>query len=232
MPVVYDTSTFAEDFGVTTVTTGSFSIANQPDRCAMVSLGTVGSNGGVTSGPTVGGVNAAAVSGATGSDATNNITIYRALAPPVGSATATATWTTARSVSLGVVVAYNVDQSSGMNGGTSGTGSSPHSLNVTSNAGDLTASVNANGLTSSDQTSNQTKRVTSFVCIDTGPGTAGPITHTWTKSGATASLIVAANFIYVGTQSPSYNVDRGGLEDILREGILSNSELRSAAAWF
>lgn len=233
MPTVaYDTATFAEDFGVTTVTTASFTIANVAKRCAFVSLGTVGSNGGVTSGPSVGGVNAGAVSGATGSDATNNITGYAAIAPPSGSVTATATWTTARSVSLGVIVANGVHQTIGMNNGTSATGSSPHSTDVTSNAGDLTVTVNANGLASSDQTTNQTKRITSFFCIDTGPGTAGPITHTWTKTGATASLNVGANFVQAPVEPPSYDVSRPWLAAIAATGAISNTALRDAAAWF
>lgn len=63
------------------------------------------------------------------------------------------------------------------------------------------------------------------------PGAAGSYAPT-VAVGMGTTIAWGASFAVPADSPPRYNVDRGGLEDILREGILSNSELRSAAAWF
>jgi hypothetical protein len=115
-----------------------------------------------------------------------------------GVKTITASWTTATTMAIFVRSFTGVNQTTPTKNGTFVTGTTATSLSRTlaANAGDLTLTDFANETSSVPTwTTNQTQTGTvvtgltnSKVYTDIGPGTVGPITHTW--SGA-ASLMIA-----------------------------------------
>jgi len=193
MAVAFDATVSVRGFGVTSLTTASFTIAGS-DRAAQLQLSgdIVGSSGFSGS---VGGASGAAISNA---DATDQNTSLRVLcfgvtAPAAGSQTGTMSWTgSAADVTLGVITATGVDQTTSLNNGNnanSGFGG-PTSLQITSTSGDLTCTASSS--TSGSATTNQTSRWASGSGAgDTGPGT-GTTTHSWSTGNWIAAA--GANF--------------------------------------
>jgi hypothetical protein len=134
--------------------------------------------------------------------AVNEVAMFQVIAPPTGSRTATAAWTTAASASLSVITATGVDQTTPFNNGatnSSGFNSSPLSQAVTSTSGDLTTTIMVTGEGGETQTTNKTQRTTAFHCSDTGDGT-GTQTHTWSyAAGSTEKTTAGANFVQVAS---------------------------------
>jgi hypothetical protein len=199
MAVAYDNAKSAIDFGVTTLSSGTFTIGSGADRVAMVCLSTVGNPGAITS-VTCGGQSGTAVASASGDGPTWWFAVYKVLNPAAGTQSASVTWTNSLT---GIVSVITVTGASDINGGAySEAAANNHSLNISSNAGDLTASFSANGTTDTVYSTNQTLRLSGIETGgDTGPGTAGPITHTWTHTGETDVNGAGANFVSASTQS-------------------------------
>jgi len=121
--------------------------------------------------------------------------------PPSGSQTATVSWTGSMDADVGVITVSGANQTTPCTNGTFvAFANSPgvnSSLTITSNSGDLTASVAGNGNQWVSPFTNQTLKWGidhSQAGGDIGPGT-GTTTHTWTGqfSGNTVA-ISGANF--------------------------------------
>jgi hypothetical protein len=145
----------------------------------------------------MGGVSGSAVASASGNDGTWWHTIYAFANPASGNQTVTFTWANASSAVVSGITASGVGS---VNGGVYGQAAANNvSINIASSAGDLTASFSGDGNTGTTHSTNQTIRIASeIIAADTGPGTAGPITHTWTHTGAFACNAVGANFVAAG----------------------------------
>ena len=194
MAVTYDNVKQAIDFDLTTLSSGTFTIGAGADRVAMVCLSTVG-NPGTISAVSCGGQSGSTTPVASGDDATWFHKIFKVTNPASGTQSASVTWQTAATACVTVIT---VSGASDINNGTYNENASGNntSLNITSNAGDLTASFSANGNADMVASSNQTQRISGTeVGADTGPGTAGPITHTWTHTGNSAVNACGANFV-------------------------------------
>jgi hypothetical protein len=203
MSATYDNSVDTEDFGVTSLTTGSFTIGGT-EVAACLGLSTVGVN--ITLGTAAcGGVSATLIPN-TNLFAVNEVALYQVIAPPTGSRTATASWTTAASASLSAITANGVDQTTPLDNGatnSSGFGSSPLSQAVTSNPGDLTTTIMVTAEGGGTQTTDKTQRTASFGCSDTGDGT-GTQTHTWSyAAGSTEKTSAGANFRAASGAAPA-----------------------------
>src|SRR5207248_3701781 len=136
-----------------------------------------------------------------GATATGRTMIFQVINPPSGAQTATVSWTTSMNAEVGVITVSGADQTTPTNNGTfSAATSSPSaatSVTITSNPGDLTASV---GYTDDEwfaPYTNQTLKWgvdSGIVGGDIGPGT-GTATHTWTDDYAGQTHAVSgANF--------------------------------------
>src|SRR5206468_2845240 len=138
----------------------------------------------------------------------------RVINPPSGSQTATVDWSNKMRVDVGVITVSGADQTTPcINGTFAATNSAPAqttSVTVTSNPGDLTASV---GYTANRWMSPLTSQMlkwgidSSATGGDIGPGT-GTTTHTWTGQFAGESHVVSgANFrASSATQSPDFTL--------------------------
>lgn len=198
MAAAYDNSVAAADFGVTTVTSGSFTVSSSANRGIAAGLAAYDALiSSVTM--TLAGQSGTLVTGTllTWNAGTARTQIFGAAAPSSGSQTVSASWTTsAFYAELCGVTAIGVDQSTPLNGGTAIEDTTPTSLPITSASGDLTFSVASNNTVSSTHTTNQTVRVGDILKLDTGPGTANP-THTWTLAANTFG-VCGANFKAAG----------------------------------
>jgi len=191
--VAYDNSVTVHTFGGTTLTTGAFTISGT-NRAAIIGFQFNGTVTSITA--SCGGVSATAISGA---DVTHSITgtramLFQVIAPPTGSQTCTASWTTSVSASMGVITATAVDQTTPTNNGNAvDCGfASTCALAVTSTSGDRTVTLGGVSASDSAQTTDRDLRQSDFGSMDTGPGT-GTTTHTW--SHASSNLLnVGANF--------------------------------------
>jgi hypothetical protein len=179
--VAFDATATISGSGVTSLTTGSFTIGSGANRAAIIGLSHSG-NGGSSFSGSCGGVSAALI---TGTDSGINVAcrsqMWRVIAPASGSQTASMSWSVNQSGRLGVVTAIGVDQTTPANNGTFATASSgtTRSLSITSVSGDLTldTAVSSAGALSAPT---QTQRWSgSTGAGSTGPGT-GTTTHTWT----------------------------------------------------
>lgn len=197
MAVTYDNSAVVQGFGVTTLTTGSFTITSTADRAALVGLNHIADPGTISS-VSCGGQSGTIISGTTLTVSGATIRLYGVTAPASGSQTASASWTNSVNAAVHAETASGVDQTTPFNGGTSvgPAFASSQNLSVTSTSGDLTATFDYCSAVDSAQTSNQTQRTTGWACMDTGPGT-GTTTHTWSHS-ATNMGTVGANFVAAG----------------------------------
>lgn len=200
MPAAYDNVKQAVDFGVTTLSSGNFTIGSGADRQAMVCLATVGNPGAVTA-VSCGGQSGSTTPIASGDSPTWFFKIFAVANPSSGTQSASVTWTNSVTAFVTVITATGA---SGINNGVynENLAGNNTSLNITSNSGDLTASFSGNGNTDLVASSNLTQRISGTeVGADTGPGTAGPITHTWTHTGNSEVAACGANFVAASTQS-------------------------------
>lgn len=214
MSVVADSSQAVGGGGVTTLTTPAFTISSTADRAAMICLESSASISAITM--SVGGVSGSAITGADSGGA-NRAVIFGAIAPPSGSQTATASWTTSSFAVLGVLVGNGVDQTTAFNNGVNATGTSASaSGTVTSNPGDLT--VGTTEVTAVVSSSNQTLVWNGSPGGASGAGSygtggVGTTTHTFTLAASAAWGWAGANFIQaspptaplVGASMPFYN---------------------------
>jgi hypothetical protein len=189
------------NWGVTSITTPAFVVGSGLNRAAMIMV-TMTASTATNITARLGGITATLIPGSdSGATASARTLIFCVINPPSGSQTANVSWTTSMNADVGVITASGVDQATGCNNGAfTAINSAPAaatSLTITSNFGDLTASV---GFTLDAWVSpftNQTVRwgVDSTVAGgDTGPGT-GTTTHTWTDQFAFQTHSVSgANF--------------------------------------
>lgn len=205
--VVFDNKASVTGTSVTTLTTVAFTITSSANRAGTVAICTRNaSTSGFTSG--IGGTAGAFITGTEGTLSTAHLLLHGVTAPPSGSQTATASWTTAANAGIGALTASGVNQTTPLTNGTFTTSSvSPTSLSVTSTSGDLTMTglcINNAGV---DPTTNQTieyldEIVSSLTSAgDIGPGT-GTTTHTWT-SITNSKVISGANFLAAGGAPPA-----------------------------
>lgn len=149
MAVAFDVAGLdaASNFGVTSCTTASFTIAATADRAALLVLGMAGnSSTGFTS--SCAGTSGSAVSGTDSASAVaDRILAHQVIAPASGSQTATMSWTTAQDALLQVMVFNGVDQTNPFTNGnvaSNSTGSPTIAPTGGSGAGNLSA-AGANG---------------------------------------------------------------------------------------
>jgi hypothetical protein len=190
-------------FGVTSVTTPPFVIGSNTNRAAMIMVAMSANNAtGITA--SLGGVNGTLVLGTdSGTTAAIRTMIFQVLAPPSGAQTATVSWTTSMNVDVGVITVSGADQTTPCTNGTfaaiTNDPTASTSVTITSNPGDLTASI---GLTTDGWVTTSQSVAwgidSSVAGGDIGPGT-GTTTHTWTDQWATETLSLSgANFKAAG----------------------------------
>src|SRR5262249_11438946 len=151
----------------------------------------------------LGGVSGTLVPGTdSGTTATIRTLIFQVINPPSGSQKATVSWTNGTlTVDVGVITVSGADQTTPCTNGTfAATTSNPGrtiSVTITSNPGDLTASVGYTASNWATPFTNQTLRwgIDSRAAGgDSGPGT-GTTTHTWKDAFSFQSQAVSgANF--------------------------------------
>lgn len=198
MAVTFDAVVEIRGEGVTTLTTAAFTVGSGSNRAGAVGLSFSANN------PTaittdIGGVSGILVPGSDSLDrgSNNRTMIFALVAPPSGSQTATASWTTAMDCILGAVTVSGNDQVTPMNGGVAqgvSSNSANPALTVPSVSGDLTLGVLSENATPSAPT--QTERWSDAFNIfgrgSTGAG-AGSDTHKWTAASSLWA-ISGANF--------------------------------------
>ena len=184
--VTYDSAVSSGfQWDVTAITTASFVVGNGTNRAAMIMVAMSANNAtGITA--SLGGVSGTLIPGTdSGTTATIRTLIFQVINPPSGAQTATVSWTTSLNADVGVITVSGADQTTPCTNGTfAAFDSSPDmatSLTITSNSGDLTASI---GYTTDQWVSPFTNQTltwglnSSAVGGDRGPGT-GTTTHTW-----------------------------------------------------
>jgi hypothetical protein len=186
--VTYDNAVSSDiRFGVATVTTPSFVIGSGTNRAAMIMV-TMSGNGAANITASLGGVSGTVIAGTdSGTTATIRTLIFQVIKPPSGPQTATVSWTNAMlNVDVGVVTVNGADQTTPCTSGTFAANNSfpsaATSVTITSNPGDLTASVGFTGAVWATPFTNQSLKWgidSSEAGGDIGPGT-GTTTHTWT----------------------------------------------------
>ena len=188
-------------WGVTTITTPAFVVGSSANRAAMIMVSmSANSATGITA--SLGGVSGTLVPGTdTGTTASMRTMIFQVINPHSGSQTATVSWTGSMNGDVGVITVSGANQITPCTNGTfAAFNSSPGastSLTITSNSGDLTASIGATSNQWISPFTNQTLKWgidASSVGGDVGPGT-GTTTHTWTGQFANEThAISGANF--------------------------------------
>src|SRR3989441_876553 len=184
--VTYDSAVSSGfQWDVTAITTASFVVGNGTNRAVMIMVAMSANNAtGITA--SLGGVSGTLIPGTdSGTTATIRTLIFQVINPPSGAQTATVSWTTSLNADVGVITVSGADQTTPCTNGTfAAFDSSPDmatSLTITSNSGDLTASI---GYTTDQWVSPFTNQTltwglnSSAVGGDRGPGT-GTTTHTW-----------------------------------------------------
>jgi hypothetical protein len=173
-------------WGVTTVTTPAFIIGSRTNRAAMIMV-SMSANTATNITASLGGVSGTVIPGTdSGTTAAIRSLIFQVINPPSGSQTATVSWTGSMNVDVGVITVSGANQTTPCTNGTfAAFDSSPSagtSVTITSNPGDLTASIGTSGNQWISPFTNQTLKWgldSSTVGGDVGPGT-GTTTHTWT----------------------------------------------------
>jgi hypothetical protein len=174
-------------FGVTTVTTPAFIVGSGTNRAAMIMV-TMSANGATNITARLGGVSGTLIAGTdSGTTASIRTLIFQVINPPSGSQTATVSWAgSTLNVDVAVITVRGADQTTPCTNGTSAANNSTPtattSVTITSNAGDLTASVGYSADAWVTPFTNQTLKWgvdSSAMGGDIGPGT-GTTTHTWT----------------------------------------------------
>jgi uncharacterized protein (DUF58 family) len=215
--VVYDNKVSAGfDFGITRIITPAFTIGTGPNRAAMIMVA-MSANTATNITASLGGVNATLIPGTdSGTTASGRTMIFQVINPPSGSQNATVSWTGSTNADVGVITVTGADQINPTNNGTSfasnSSAAATTSVTITSNPGDLTASIGFTGDNWKSPFTNQTLKwgVDSGVAGgDIGPGT-GTTTHTWTDdyagqlhavSGANFKATSASDFTLSATPS-------------------------------
>jgi hypothetical protein len=200
--VMYDNKVSSGfQWGVTSVTTPAFTIGSGANRAAMIMV-TMSANNATNVTANLGGVSGTLVPGTdSGTTATIRTLIFQVINPPSGSQTATVSWTTSMNVDVGVITVSGADQTTPCTNGTfTASNSAPApttSVTITSNSGDLTASV---GFTANAWATPFTNQILKWGIDgnatggDIGPG-MGTTTHTWTGQFSGESHAVSgANF--------------------------------------
>src|SRR3989442_5001360 len=115
MAATFDNKVTVDNFTVTSLTTGAFTVGSGENRAACLALAMYTAITGVSG--SLGGVGASLVAS---TSVFNNFTgsqLWAVIAPPSGSQTATMSWTTASSASLSVTTVTGADQTTPMNNG-------------------------------------------------------------------------------------------------------------------
>ncbi len=189
------------DFGVTTKTTPAFTIGSNPNRAAMIMVA-MSANTATNITASLGGVSGTLIPGTdSGTAASARTMIFQVINPPSGSKTATVSWTGSMNADVGVITVSGANQTTPTSNGTFSASSSSStattSVTITSNPGDLTASIGYTANSWKTPFTNQTLKWgvdSTEVGGDIGPGT-GTTTHTWTDSFAFQTHAVSgANF--------------------------------------
>jgi peptidoglycan/xylan/chitin deacetylase (PgdA/CDA1 family)/uncharacterized membrane protein len=188
-------------FGVTKITTPAFTVGSGPNRAAMIMVA-MSANTATGISASLGGVSATLVPGTdSGTTASGRTVIFQVINPPSGPQTAIVSWTGSMTADVGVITVSGADQTTPINNGAfaayNSAPSATTSLTISSNSGDLTASI---GYTSDSWKSPFTNQTLKWgvdsgeVGGDVGPGT-GTTTHAWTDSYAFQTVAVSgANF--------------------------------------
>jgi hypothetical protein len=187
------------NWGVTSVTTPAFVIGSAANRAAMIMIA-MSANNATNITASLGGVTGTLIPGTdSGTTTTIRTLIFQVINPPSGSQTAKVSWTTSMNADVGVITVSSADQTTPCTNGISTTlaPGTTTSVTITSNAGDLTASV---GYTANQWISPFTNQTLKWgidsgaVGGDIGPGT-GTTTHTWAGQFANETHAVSgANF--------------------------------------
>lgn len=214
MAVLFDTFQNAAN-STSSPKTWTITIGSITNGCVAVHLGFT-NNTATASAVSVGGIAGTLVPGTdTGSSASIRTQTWSVPTGSLtGAQTVSVTWSAIGSLGGVAVSASGVNQTTPMNNGTlyaaNNDADGNGSVNVTSNSGDLTTSVTLMG-GATIPTTNQTS-IAGWSGqpngTDRGPGTTGPITHTWTTNVAATDIAISgANFV------ASQNVvgDEGGM---------------------
>jgi hypothetical protein len=173
-------------WGANSITTPPIIIGGTANRAAMIMVSMVANNAtGITA--KLGGVTGMLIPGTdTGNTASIRTMIFCVTNPPSGSQTATVSWTNSMGADVGVIAVSGANQSTPcLNGIFAASNSSPStttSVTVTSNSGDLTATLATTSNAWVTPFTNQALKWgpdSSSVAGDIGPGT-GSTRHTWT----------------------------------------------------
>lgn len=185
--VTFDSSVSSGfQWGVSAATTPTLTVGNGANRAAMIMVAMDANNAtGITA--SLGGVTGTLVPGTdSGTAASLRTLIFCVVNPPSGSQTATVSWTGAMDADVGVIAVSGADQTTPCTNGTFAATNSDQtatpSVTITSNPGDLTASVGFTGDAWATPFTNQTLKWGvdgTEVAGDIGSG-AGTTTHTWT----------------------------------------------------
>lgn len=182
MAVTYDAASAVNGTVVTSLSVNH--TASGTNRAYVLGVGFIDGADTTFSAVSCGGVAATAV---TGGDTTFQYSNYRSkiwygVAPATSSQPATATFsTTIDYTGLAVLTAAGVDQTTTYDGVAWNEGASPVGQSITSTSGDLTVTFTWDDRLAAGATSSQTRRVSNWASMDTGPGT-GTATHTWTHA--------------------------------------------------
>lgn len=190
MSVQFESVASNNGYGVTSLTINSLSITTNANRVAVLGLSANGDLSNISG----------ACGGASASLIVSDAYAYKAIIlgvinPASGSQTASASWTTAASCLLAAMIFSGAHQSTQFTDPKVNHkyGSSPLSISITSDPGDITTSVTASG---SEATTNQTLKygvTTGLWCYGDIGGGAGNTTHTWSWSGTERQIIVGCN---------------------------------------
>jgi hypothetical protein len=199
--VVYDNKVSSGvQFGITSITTPAFTVGSGSNRAAMIMVA-MSTNGATNITARLGGVSGTLVPGTdSGTTAAIRTMIFQVISPPSGSQTATVSWTNSMNADVGVITVSGADQIAPIGNGAftaSNSSSAATSVTITSNFGDLTASVGFSGNAWVAPFTNQSLKWgvdAGEAAGDIGPGT-GATTHTWTDQFAgQAHSVSGANF--------------------------------------
>jgi hypothetical protein len=200
--VIYDNKVSSGfNFSVTSIKTPAFVVGSGTNRAAMIMVAMAANNAtNITA--SLGGVAGVLIRGTdTGTTASIRTMVFQVINPPSGSQTATVSWTTSMDADVGVITVSGADPTtpciSGANIATTSASTAGTSLTITSNVGDLTATI---GYTADKWKSPYTNQTLKWgldetaVGGDVGPG-SGTTTHTWTDQYAfQAHAVSGANF--------------------------------------
>ena len=189
-------------WGVTTITTPAFTVGTGTNRAAMIMVA-MSANTATNITASLGGVSGTLVPGTdTAKTASIRTMIFQVINPPSGSQTAKVSWTGSTNADVGVITVSGANQTTPVNNGvftaTNSASAATTSVTITSNPGDLTASVAYTNDQWKSPFTNQTLKWgvdSSAVAGDVGPGT-GTATHTWTDQYSFQGHAVSgANFV-------------------------------------